>query len=151
MGVGIQFYTAEIPIFEFSYGDAVRGNIFGILFFTFMYMWLDQIIPSEFGIPRKTFFFLSPTFWKQEVFGTAVAGESTSEATKKQALEEEKQEEKQMSRASLGLGVAGGAGAGDGGLITRDEEILDIEALGPRQAKYFEPRSTKIQTQMDRN
>jgi hypothetical protein len=69
MNVGVQWSTLSLLIYEYSYWLALRNGIITILFYQSLYMYCDQIIPSEFGIPRKWNFLCLPKFWKEEVFG----------------------------------------------------------------------------------
>jgi hypothetical protein len=95
MGIGVQFRTLELPIYNYTYADGIRFNLLGIGLWTVLYMYLDQIIPSEFGIPRSCFFCFSPKFWRTEVFGGS--SEQNEESTQTQKLKDLENEEDFMA------------------------------------------------------
>ena len=54
---------------NFSFADAIAMAMVGAALWTVIWMYLDQVLPSEFGIPRKWNFIFEKHFWTEEIFG----------------------------------------------------------------------------------
>jgi ABC-type multidrug transport system ATPase subunit len=69
MTQGATSETAAFPIIGYTLNDAIICGIFSGMLWLVIFMYLDQVVRQEFGVPRKKYFFLLPSFWKEEVFG----------------------------------------------------------------------------------
>ncbi|CAD7964725.1 unnamed protein product [Amoebophrya sp. A120] len=54
---------------DFSFLDCILMSIVGIIWYTCLFVYADQVTPSEYGIPRVWYFPFTKTFWKEDVFG----------------------------------------------------------------------------------
>ncbi len=48
---------------KFSADAAIMMLIFDFFFYFVLYLYLDQVMPNEYGIRKHPFFFLNRTFW----------------------------------------------------------------------------------------
>jgi len=82
-GEGVQWsnaWDAPSPN-DLSFATVLSYFIFDFLIYVALGFYLDQVVPSEFGVKRKWTFLCSPRFWKGEAeFDDALASSSSSAA-----------------------------------------------------------------------
>ena len=70
MNIGVQFSTLNVEIYNYTFMSGLTGNAAAIVLWFLLFMYLEQVLPSEFGIPRKWYYpFQIKSFWIMEVFG----------------------------------------------------------------------------------
>lgn len=80
LGDGAQFWNMWIPINSISMGSVIVMEFFSIFWWSGVFIYFDQIVPSEFGVPRKWYFCFQPSFWIQDVLGRESADSSKKSA-----------------------------------------------------------------------
>ena len=65
MGEGVTWGTLTKPINGVSTLDLYVFQVLSILLWTCLHMYLDQVVPQDFGVPRKPWFFLQGSFWRE--------------------------------------------------------------------------------------
>ncbi len=65
MAKGATFEMLFIPCNKFSIFNALSMNIVGILLWWVMYQYFDQVIPTDYGVPRPWYFPFTSTYWRE--------------------------------------------------------------------------------------
>jgi len=113
---------------DFSFADCIFMTILGVLIYTLLFCYADQILPSEYGIPRKWYFPFTRQFWLEDVFGKY----DLSKAENRVARSEEMTAAK-LERAN-----------------SKDTDASFGEEAGGARGKYFE-KPTLAQQEMHRS
>jgi ABC-type multidrug transport system ATPase subunit len=62
-GLGVNNDTISIVIKNWSIADSIGMFIFDIIVFFLLALYINQIKPGEFGVPKKWYFLCTPKFW----------------------------------------------------------------------------------------
>ena len=57
---------------HFSFSEAIWTSFVGLLIWIVLYVYVDQVLPREFGVPKRWNFFLTRAWWN-EVMGWQIA------------------------------------------------------------------------------
>jgi ATP-binding cassette subfamily A (ABC1) protein 3 len=66
-GVGMSFASSSTEVNNFKFGSAVGMLFFDIFFYTLLGIYLERVIPREYGTVEKWYFPLQPSYWARAV------------------------------------------------------------------------------------
>ena len=119
--VGVTWSTLDTEIENYSVADSIMMLILTSVIMLVLGLYLQEVLPNEYGTPRKWYFFLKPSFW------------CGSKAPKARSAVDESVRSSLLSpngnnSSSLDVGQRGDDGTGTGLTIFDNEPYSKIEA-----------------------